>query len=145
MRLYRKPPNRPWRLLDAVQQVYSDGPWCPDWCSFTYFKPGYRGKLMITLSRTAFNGTGSPPGEVTVTVGTVRINEHQQTPVFKYVYRREHAVIDNGTQKTLVVPVARTPVRVELRIKHTFQASTSDRRPLGAQVAFKFVPTVPAH
>ena len=38
------------------------------------------------------------------------------------------------------MPVARTPVRVELRIKATFRASTSDPRSLGAQVGFKFVP-----
>ena len=39
LRLYRG--RRPWRLLYALQQVYPDG-WCPDWCSYTYFKPGQR-------------------------------------------------------------------------------------------------------
>ncbi len=37
MTLYRS--DRPWRLADATQQVYTDN-WCPDWCTYTYFKPG---------------------------------------------------------------------------------------------------------
>lgn len=138
-RLYRKPPDHPWRLLYALQQVYSDG-WCPSWCSYTYFKPGLRGHLHVTLSRKAFYGNGAPPGQVQVTVGTVRINGARQTPVLKYVYLRKHTTIDNGAQKTLVIPVSQSPVRVELRIHPTFHASTSDARDLGAQVGFEFVP-----
>jgi hypothetical protein len=73
-------------------------------------------------------------------VGSVTINEARQTPVLKYVYLRRSTTIANGAQKTLVVHVARTPVRVELRINPTFHASTSDPRSLGAQVDFQFVP-----
>ena len=40
MTLYRA--DGPWRLADAVQQVYPDT-WCPDWCSYTYFVPGQSG------------------------------------------------------------------------------------------------------
>jgi hypothetical protein len=139
LRLYRKPRDRPWRLLYALQQVYSDG-WCPGWCSYTYYKPNQRGTLEVTLSRTAFNGTSAPPGQVRVTVGTVRINPSRQTPVLKYVYARRRATIENGSQQTIDISVARSPVRVELRIHPTFNASTSDARDLGAQVKFRFVP-----
>ena len=59
--LYRKPVDRPWRLLDAVQQVYSDG-WCPEWCAYTYFKPNQRGTLLIHLGRTGFVSATAPPG-----------------------------------------------------------------------------------
>jgi hypothetical protein len=139
LRLYRKPAATPWRLLDALQQVYSDG-WCPAWCSYTYFKPNEHGTLVIRLSRTAFNGNGAPPGQVRISVGSVRINPAQQTPVLKYVYLRQHTVIGNGSERTISIPIRRTPVRVELRIHPTFNASNSDARNLGAQVGFKFVP-----
>ncbi len=138
LRLYRKPVGRPWRLLDALQQVYSDG-WCPEWCSYTYFKPNERGTLVIHLGRTGFVSATAPPGRVRISVGTVRISDGQ-TPVLKYVYRRSVVIVPNGGEKTVAVRVARTPVRVELRIKGTFRASTSDARNLGAQVGFTFVP-----
>jgi hypothetical protein len=139
LRLYQKPADHPWRLLYALQQVYADG-WCPEWCTYTYFKPDERGDLRITLSRTAFNGGPAQPGHVRVAVGSVIINRARQTPVLKHVFARRSTTIANGAQETLVVPVARTPVRVELRINPTFHASTSDPRSLGAQVDFQFVP-----
>src|SRR5262249_40657017 len=54
MTLYRA--NGPWRLKDAVQQVYPDT-WCPDWCTYTYFEPGQRGMLKVSLGRGAYNGS----------------------------------------------------------------------------------------
>ena len=78
LRLYRKPEG-PWRLLYALQQVYADG-WCPEWCSYTYFKPDQRGKLEITLSRLGYNGTAQP-GQVRVSVGSVKIDKSRQTPI----------------------------------------------------------------
>ena len=137
LRLYRKPEG-PWRLLYALQQVFADG-WCPEWCTYTYFEPGQRGKLEITLSRLGYNGTAQP-GQVRVSVGSVKIDESRQTPILKHVYLRRTTTIRNGTQQRLVIPVARTPVRVELRIHPTFRASISDPRSLGAQVGFEFIP-----
>ena len=66
--------------------------------------------------------------------------------MLKYVYRRSVVIVPNGSEKTVAVRVAHTPVRVELRIKGTFRASTSDSRNLGAQVGFRFVPAKqPSH
>ena len=84
LELYRKPVDRPWRLLDALQQVYSDG-WCPEWCSYTYFKPNQRGTLLIPLGRTGLRSATAPPGRVRISVGTVRIDRNGQTPVLEYV------------------------------------------------------------
>ena len=56
------------------------------------------------------------------------------------MYLRRATTIRNGTQQRLEIPVARTPVRVELRIHPTFRASISDPRNLGAQVGFEFIP-----
>ena len=94
--------------------------------------------LLVAAPSTAHAAT-APPGRVRISVGTVRISGGQ-TPVLKYVYRRSVVFVPNGGEKTVSVRVARTPVRVELRIKGTFRASTSDARNLGAQVGFTFVP-----
>ncbi len=134
--LYRG--QSPWKLLDAAQQLYSDG-WAPGESAYTYFRPGQRGTLEVTLSRTGFNGD-APPGRAHLRVGTVRIDRNQGVPVIGRVLLERRAVIRNGTSQTLKIPVERTPVRVELSISPTFQASAADRRELGAQVGFKFVP-----
>jgi hypothetical protein len=128
----------PWRLLDASQQIYSDG-WAPGDSAYTYFRPGQRGTLEVTLSRTGFNGS-APPGRAQLVVGTVKIDPDQGVPVIDRVLVRRHALVRNGTSQTLRIPVERTPVRVELSISPTFQASAADRRELGAQVGFRFVP-----
>jgi hypothetical protein len=135
MRLYR--PAGPWRLFDAEQQVYSDG-WAPDWCSYTYFKPGQHGTLLVGLSRAGFNGS-APTGHARVTVGTVRIDQNQQ-PAFAHVFADRRLLVRNGSDQVLRIHVARTPVRVEIRVSPTFHASASDPRNLGAQVFFKFEP-----
>ena len=136
MTLYRK--QGPWRLRDALQQVYTDG-WAPAWSTYTYFKPGQRGKLEVTLSRTAYNGDAEP-GHAKVEVSTVGIDPERGGPVQGKIFATKRTLIRNGQQETLTFPVARTPVRVEIRIKPTFRSSVSDARQLGAQVGFKFIP-----
>jgi hypothetical protein len=136
MRLYRK--QGPWRLADAQQQVYSDG-WAPGWSTYTYFRPGQKGQLKVTLSRTAYNGDAKP-GHAKVQVSTVAIDPERGGPVQGKIYATRRVLVRNGQQQTLVFPVARTPVRVEIRINPTFRSSVSDQRQLGAQVGFKFVP-----
>jgi hypothetical protein len=139
MTLYRA--KGPWRLADAVQQVYPDT-WCPDWCSYTYFEPGQRGVLHVSLGRLAYNGSAAP-AKVTVVVGTVRVDAAHQTPRLAAVRRDVHLIVPNGTTQTLAFPVARTPVRVEINVDpSTLIAPTSvDPRSLGVQVGFKFART----
>ena len=53
-----------------------------------------------------------------------------------------HHLVRNGEPGELVVPVAQTPVRVEISIPNPLQpAQTGDPRQLGAQVGFTFVPS----
>jgi hypothetical protein len=133
--LYEK--NGPWKLLDAEQQVYEDG-WMPEWSSYTYFKPGQKGTLEVTLSRTAFNGPGKG-GNAKVAVSTVKIDPAEGGPAQGRIYAVKRKVVPNGGQVTLRFPVT-TPVRAEVNIPNTFRASTSDPRQLGALVGFRFVP-----
>ncbi len=132
----------PWHLFDSLQQVYSDG-WCPDWCSYTYYRPNEKGTLEITLSRTGYNGA-APPGRVKLIIGTVRINPATEFPVLGRVWRIVHTVIHNATQETLSIPVEQTPVRVEIRTANPIPPTASDARRLGAQVGFKFIPAARA-
>jgi hypothetical protein len=111
----------------------------PGWSSYTYFRPGQKGTLVVTLSRTAFNGA-APPGRARIVVGNVRIDPALGGPAMGRITTRRSAVVRNGTSQEIRLPVERTPVRVELTITPTFHASVSDRRDLGAQVRFQFVP-----
>jgi hypothetical protein len=136
LRLYRK--VGPWKLLDGAQQLYSDG-WIAGWATYTYFVPGRRGTLVVTLSRTGYNGD-APAGHARLAVGTVRINRKTGSPAVGTVYDRRTALVENGKSTEIRVPVARTPVRVVITISPTFRASEADPRALGAQAEFRFVP-----
>jgi hypothetical protein len=134
LRLYQR--TGPWRLLDALQQVYTDG-WAPGWSTYTYFRTGQRGTLQVTLGRRGYNGSAAA-GHALLKVGTVKIVGGQA--VLDHVFARKRTLVQNGSLQVIDFPVARTPVRVEIFIKKTFKASPSDPRNLGAQVAFTFVP-----
>jgi hypothetical protein len=138
MTLYRS--DGPWRLFDAVQQVYADS-WCPDWCSYTYFNPGLTGTLRVKLGRLAYNGS-APPAAVTVVVGSVRIDPARATPRFADIHQDVSRIVPNGTSQTVVFPVARTPVRVEITVAPAtlIPPTDVDPRNLGVQVGFVFVP-----
>jgi hypothetical protein len=136
MTLYRRP--GPWHLLDAVQQVYSDS-WCPNWCSYTYFKPNQRGTLVVDLGREGYDGS-APPGHATISVGSVRIAAND-SPVLGHVDRKLRLDVANGSSNTIRIPVARTPVRIEVSIPNTIPPSAQDPRHLGAQVGFRFEPS----
>jgi hypothetical protein len=129
---------RPWHLLDAVQQVYQDT-WCPDWCTYTYFKPGQKGTLLISIGRKGYNGSYAP-GQASIVVGSVRIDRHSN-PKLENVFADIHHVVENGSSDTIAVPVARTPVRVEISIPNAIPPSGTDPRSLGAQVGFTFKPS----
>jgi hypothetical protein len=137
MKLYRA--DGPWKLADTPQQVFPDG-WCPDWCSYTYFEPGQSGVLKVSMGRLGYNGS-APAAAVTVVVGTVGIDQKAQTPRFAVVQRRVHRVVPNGSSQTLTFPVGRTPVRVEINVRHStlIPPTSVDPRSLGVQVGFQFV------
>jgi hypothetical protein len=132
--LYKR--SGPWRLLDENQQVYNDS-WAPGWSTYTYFRPGQRGTLVVRLGREGYNGD-APPGRALISVGTVKIRDG--VPVLSRIYARRRTLVRNGSLQVIRIPVARTPVRLVLTIPNTFHASPSDPRNLGAQVAFTFEP-----
>ena len=130
--------GKPWHLLDAVQQLYSDA-WCPSWCAYTYFKPNQKGTLLISIGRKGYNGS-YPAGQATISVGTVRIDKHD-SPRLKDVYTEIHHVVKNGTSSVIAIPIKHTPVRVEVAIPNTIPPSANDPRHLGAQIGFVFKPS----
>jgi len=138
--LYRR--HGPWKLLDTAQQLYSDH-WMPEWATYTYFKPGQRGTLEVTLSRTGFCGT-APAGHAGIVVGTVKIDPKRSGPVLDRIFARRKHIVENCKAFTERFPVERTPVRVVISISPTFKPSASDRRNLGAQADFRFVPAKPS-
>jgi hypothetical protein len=133
--LYRR--TGPWKLLEASQYVYADG-WAPHESSYTYFRPGQRGTLLVHLSRTGFNGS-APPGRAVMTVGTVH-TKPGDAPSFGHIYATRRTLIRNGTEQSIRIPVRSTPVHVRLLISPTFRANAADPRQLAAQVYFAFIP-----
>jgi hypothetical protein len=131
----------PWHLVDTVQQLYSDG-WCPNWCSYTYFKPHQRGTLVVTLGREGYNGS-APAAEVSVDVGSVLIDKNKALQLSD-VTKRIHLLVPNGSTRTLRIPVE-TPVRVEVSTADStlIPPSASDNRTLAAQTGFSFEPSSP--
>jgi hypothetical protein len=132
--LYRR--HGPWRLLDAEQQVYNDG-WAPGWSTYTYFRRGQHGTLVVQLGRPGYNGA-APAGHALLAVGTVKVGNG--VPHLDRITFERRTVVRNGSQQVVRIPVAQTPVRVVVFIKPTFRASEADPRELGAQVSYKFVP-----
>jgi len=137
LRLFSTP--QPWRLKDAVQGVDADG-WAGPFASYTYFVPGRRGELRIALSRTGYRGD-APKARAKILVGTTKIVDG--APTIGRVTRRTSATVRNGERTLVRVPVARTPVRVEVTMSPTFHASVSDPRDLAAQAGFEFSASTP--
>ena len=126
----------PWKLRDAAQQIYSDG-WAPGWSAYTFFARGGPGTLTVELRRTGYKGN-APPGNAVIHVGTVRLSGGQ-SPVIAHLNAVRKAVIHNGGDVKVAIPVKSTPVRVVVQISPTFQPGGADTRNLGAQVSFSFV------
>jgi hypothetical protein len=62
----------------------------------------------------------------------------------RHVYKVIHTLVQDGQQQTIAIPVARTPVRIEIAIPNTIPPTPGgDPRHLGAQVSFTFVPAKP--
>ena len=137
--LYRR--SGPWRLAYSEQQVYPDG-WAPGWSTYTYFGANGPGTMLVTLSRAGYNGNARI-GNATVKVGSIRIDENQQSVLAKTLVVR-HAKVRNGRTIVLRIHIPTSPARVEVTITPTFHPSASDPRNLGAQVAFAFAPDDPA-
>jgi hypothetical protein len=125
----------PWKLREAAEGIYSDG-WAGGLSSFTYYRRGGPGTLLVDLRRTP---SSAPPGNVVIHVGTVRLDSHSN-PVIGHLTKEQTTVINDGSEVKVRIPVAHTPVRAVVTISPTFQPSPSDTRELGAQESFTFCP-----
>ncbi len=148
----------PWRLLRIDQPlrlrstpvgIEPDG-WmtpppgapqtAPAFSAYDQFStPGDRpGFIRIVVSRAAWNGQDKP-GNVTITAGRL-IRGPDKQPALGHVTTVLHWVVHSDATRVFYVP-ASPPTRVEIRISPTFSPhdyGASDRRRLGAQVAFSF-------
>jgi hypothetical protein len=153
----------PWRLLRIDQPlrlrstpigIEPDGwttpppgspPTAPAFSAYNQFStPGKRpGFIRIVVSRAAWNGKDKP-GNVTITVGSL-IRGQDKQPALGHVTTVLHWVVHSNKTRVFYVP-APPPTRVEIRISPTFSPHDyggSDRRRLGAQVAYSFSATRP--
>jgi hypothetical protein len=140
MALYRI--ARPLRIPSESSGIYSDG-WMESDAGWTqYAVPrGHRGRLRITLSRTAL-GPGAPPATATVRAGPVGLDAQGQPDIARTVVGRT-VRLTPARSVTVTLPLLRAPFRAEVHVTPTFAASqlgTGDSRNLGAVVGFGVVP-----
>jgi hypothetical protein len=134
----------PLRFRHAVRGVSSDG-WMGEHSTYAQYAPdeGHtRGFARVTLSREGACSTAIPTADVVVRVGTVVVQDKQ--PALG-------AVTDVGRDTlapcaaTTVAVRATVPFFVDVTVSSTFvpaeiDASSGDRRELGARVSFGFLP-----
>lgn len=100
-------------------------------------KPGF---IRVTVSRAAWGGVDKP-GRVTITAGRL-VQGPDREPALGRVLAVRHWVAHARRTRVFLLP-ASPPTRVEVRVSPTFSPhdyGLSDRRRLGVQVAFAFVP-----
>jgi hypothetical protein len=139
----------PLRLASGETGLFSDG-WigcagqpCPVASAAynRYTTPGGRpGYALVTVSRVAASGAPIKPGNVVIRLGTL-VKGSDRQPHLGRVLAVRRWMVPAGGKKTFVIPGPRPPFRVEVDVSPTFSPSDygeSDRRQLGAQVAFNF-------
>jgi hypothetical protein len=146
--LYRV--DGPLRLAHTQSGITSDG-WAietvggsrvADASYSQYATPGSRpGTMAVSISRAAWRGP-DVPGHVTVRVGKLVIGPDKQ-PHLGRVTAVRHYVVHSGKGTIMRIPTPKPPIRVEVHVAPTFSPADfgiGDRRELGAQVGFTFVP-----
>ena len=134
---------QPVRLRSAQNGVFPDG-WMGEHASFSQYAPEHgtsRGFAKIVLSRQGACGGGIPTADVTVRIGPVAVVDKQ--PGFERVDETFHRKLE-PCGLTQIVTRATVPYHVELDVSPTFVpdevSGGGDRRELGAQVGFDFLP-----
>ncbi len=143
LRVYRI--EHPLRLEDAVTGIFEDGWAYPRSAYSRYATPrGGPGTMVIGIGRL---GCGNPDLRATaqVTLGRLVIGPDSQPAIGDVVARREVPVRCREQQEvSLATPPP--PFRVEVFVDPAFVPAeadpgrSTDRRILGAQVAYRFVP-----
>ena len=142
LQLYRL--DGPLRIASSLSGVLGDG-WMSSEASFTQYAvpPGVpsRGFVKVLLSRSGWCGE-DVPGNVRVEVGSVVVERNQ--PAIGSVRDVHRGVIHACKGLPFLIPVT-IPFRVEVSVSPTFVPAklderVSDRRELGAQIGFEFIP-----
>ncbi|MGH3079744.1 MAG: hypothetical protein ACRDNH_01230 [Gaiellaceae bacterium] len=130
--LYRVRP--PLRLATHIGGIYSDG-WMRDFAALTHYgKPVGPGRLSVRVSREGWGGE-SPPGKVTIRVGT--LGNVDGEPGITDVIASRSWTVRSGIGRDFTLPTPAVPYRLEIRVDPTFTPADygmSDTRQLGAQV-----------
>ena len=149
-RLYRI--RRPLRLATSTSGIYSDG-WVgadheADIVTARYNRfatPGSRaGSMLVTVSRKAWCGKDIP-GKVTIRIGPLALGP-ERNGVLQSVTQERSWVVNACKERTFTIPAPPPPFHVEVAIDGTFvpnelDPAQSERRRLGAQVGFTWLPT----
>jgi hypothetical protein len=139
LRLYRV--GRPIRIADAEGGISTDAAWMSTAAWYYRFATdGPRaGIATVSLSRAAACG-GFPPSHITIRLSSLRIDDEGQPVAGKLLAVRRRIVRSNPCDTTVVKIPARTPFRLDVIARGTFQPSQYDLRQLSAQVGFGFTP-----
>lgn len=127
--LYRT--HGPLRVAQETTGVYGDG-WMGADAGFAQFAVQRRGRITLTLSRTAWGGP-DVPGHATIDLTTA---DGKPLAIRKWV-------LHSGRARSFTLRTQPRPFRVTVHIAPTFSPSQfgqTDTRQLGAQVAFRYRP-----
>jgi hypothetical protein len=135
--------NGPLRLAHAETGVFTDGWMGAESAYNQYVSPGNRrGNMIVRLGRWAWGGPDKP-AQVLIRVGKLVKGADKQPHIGRTTAVR-HWVIHSLSRATFVIPSPHPPFRVEVKVSPTFSPSDykgpSDRRELGAQVGYLFIP-----
>jgi len=131
----------PLRLAHAETGVFTDG-WMGAKSAYNQYatQNGQRGNVLVTLTRRTWGGPDKP-GRVLIKIGTLVKGADKQPHIGRVTAMRRWTIHSLSTA-TFVMPTPRPPFRVEVTIHPTFSPADykgqSDRRELGAQVAYRF-------
>lgn len=127
--LYRT--KGPLRVAQETTGIYGDG-WMSADAAYTRFAVDAPGRIVVTLTRTAWQGQDVP--------GHVRIELAPLGGKAKPLAVRSW-IIHTGSERVFTIPTPRRRFQVTIHISPTFSPSQfgqPDTRQLGAQVAFRY-------
>jgi hypothetical protein len=135
--------NGPLRLAHAETGIFVDGWMGAESAYNQYASPsGKGGNVVVRLGRWAWGGPDKP-GRVLIRVGTL-VKGADKQPQIGEVTATRRWTIHSLSRATFVIPAPAPPFRVEVTVRPTFSPSDyegeSDRRQLGAQVGYLFIP-----
>jgi hypothetical protein len=133
---------QPLRVRDSVTGLYGDG-WMASSSAYTRYSTPGRGHVEVTVGRTGWGGT-DVPSPIVVRIGPVA-DDGSGRPALASVTAERRGTLHSLEQHVFRLPAPPAPFRVEVSVPRTFVPSEldprlTDTRPLGAQVAFGFVP-----